>query len=171
MALSYSKEIKDKIKLHKVENPEYIAMADLMLLGWSEMDAFIVAVSPEMTMNKTFAENRIRSIINTPSFKQYMNDRSIAMGLSSAKSKPIGKKDGEIEIISKEKVLIELQRMYNLTPLSDQKTRTEILMKISDLQRYKDDIVESDANTKRYYMPKKCYTCSYYKGREKDKIK
>ena len=72
--------------------------------------------------------------------------------------------------MSKEDVLRDLQGMLALTPLGDRKGRSEILKSIADLMRYKDEIVEGTSDSKKYYLPKKCYHCEWYKGREKDKI-
>ena len=53
MAISYTNELTRKVKALKVDSPGIMAMADLMALGWDEMDAYIVAFNPPMTSNET----------------------------------------------------------------------------------------------------------------------
>lgn len=174
MSLKYSKELTDKIKFHDLENPSMKAMADLMLLGWSEKDAYIIAYSPEMSSNDTFINNRIKAIIRTEAFKKYMDVRSMAVMTTGADLKkqdaPSDDEQEEFKPMSKEDVLRNLQSLLALTPPGDRKGRLEINKSIADLMRYKDEIVEGTSDSKKYYLPKKCYYCEWYKGRDKDKI-
>lgn len=175
MSLKYSRELSEKVKFHSLESTSMKAMADLMLFGWSEKDAYILAYSPEMSSNETFINNRIKAIIKTDVFKKYMNVRSMAIvstgtDIKKDVSTDDNEQQEEFKPMSKEDVLRDLQGMLALTPLGDRKGRSEILKSIADLMRYKDEIVEGTSDSKKYYLPKKCYHCEWYKGREKDKI-
>lgn len=163
MSLSLSKEKLDLAKRNKFDKPEFLAMADLLLMGWSEMDAYIIAFSPSKAYDKTFIKNRVKSIMSNPAIKNYINSRGLIM--NSGKEKEINKED--FKPLTKEEVLMQLQSLLrkSISP----KERTEILMKISDLMRFKDEVTTED-DSRVYYMPRKCYSCEWYKGREKDKI-
>ena len=51
----------------------------------------------------------------------------------------------------------------NLDITKDPKQKTEILMKLADLQQMKKDPVdETEDNTVHYYLPLTCYKCSLY---------
>lgn len=173
MALTYSSELKNKIKFHGIENASYIAMADLMLLGWTEKDAYILAFSPEMSTNDLFVSNRVKAILKMPSFTKYLNAASLR--LKGTDKKEVAKqKDGEekdFTPITKEEVLKDLQYMLKIVPHNNFKERSDLLKSIADLMRFKDDIVEGTNDARTYYLPRKCYSCEWYKGREKDKIK
>lgn len=173
MGLSYSNELKNKVKFHGLENASYIAMADLMLLGWTEKDAYILAFSPEMATNDTFITNRVKAILKMPDFKKYMNTKAMSMGVASGGKEKTNRKneDGSFKAMTKEEVLKDLQYMLNVTPYNNVKERSDLLKSIADLMRFKDDIVEGANDTRTYYLPKKCYHCEWYKGRDKDKIK
>ena len=164
MSLSLSKEKLDLAKRNKFDKPEFLAMADLLLMGWSEMDAYIIAFSPSKAYDKTFIKNRVKSIMSNPALKNYINSRGLIM--NSGKEKEINKED--FKPLTKEEVLMQLQSLLrkSISP----KERTEILMKISDLMRFKDEVATED-DSRVYYMPRKCYSCEWYKGREKDKLK
>ena len=174
MSLSFTKGLNEKVKFHNLENSSYLAMADLMLMGWSEKDAYIVAFSPEMSSNDIFISNRVKAILKMPDFKKYMDIRSMSMSTytkEDKKTKGKAKNDnGEFKPMSKEDVLKDLQNMLALTPPSDRKGRSDLLKSIADLMRFKDDIVEGSTDTRTYYLPKKCYHCEWYEGREKDRI-
>lgn len=173
MSISYTNELTRKVKALKIDSPGIMAMADLMALGWDEMDAYIVAFNPPMTSNDTFIRNRVKAITRSKAFKQHSSDRAKAMNASIISKVSGADKEGSenFEPLSKDGVLHQLHQLLNITPLDNIKDRSDILKQISDLQRYKDDISESSSNTKHYYLPKKCYGCEWYKGRDKDKIK
>lgn len=174
MAIDFSKQINNSFKKEGLDDVSTVAMADLMAIGWSPLDAFIVSFRPSMAIHKGFAEAKIKAITDNPAFKAYLNKR--ARQLSNIFSKPkktSSSKDGddEYEGLSREDVLKRLEAMEASLPLDEVKTRTDVLMKIADLKRFKDNAHEDNNTTKHYYLPKKCFSCEYYKGREKDKLK
>lgn len=173
MAISYTNELTRKVKALKVDSPGIMAMADLMALGWDEMDAYIVAFNPPMTSNETFIKNRVKAILRSKAFKEHKSDRIKAMNATIMQQSGTISTEAtdKFEPLSKDGVLQQLHQLLSITPLDNIKDRSDILKQISDLQRYKDDISESSSNTKHYYLPKKCYGCEWYKGRERDKIK
>lgn len=66
----------------------------------------------------------------------------------------------------KEDIVRELNILADLT--KDPKQKTEILMRLADLQQMKKDpIDEVEDNTVHYYLPLSCYQCSLYIANKK----
>lgn len=175
MAIDFTKRIKNSFKREGLDDVSTIAMADLMAIGWNPLDAFIVAFRPSMAIHKGFAEAKIKAITDNAAFKSYVNKRSRQLSniFGNAKKSSSNKSldDDEYEGLSREDVLKRLESMEASLPSDEVKLRTDVLMKIADLKRFKDNAHEDNNTTKHYYLPKKCFSCEYYKGREKDKLK
>lgn len=64
------------------------------------------------------------------------------------------------EFMSKEDTIRQLEDMYTIA--ADVKTKTEILMKIADLQQFKKEQTKQEEDQVRYYLPLKCSQCKLY---------
>lgn len=172
MAIDLSKQIKNSFKREGLDDASTLAMADLMAIGWKPMDAFIMTFRPSMSVHKGFIEARIKGITDNSAFKAYLNKRSRHLSRMFSKAKSTNKDGGdEYEGLSRDDVLKRLEAMEASLAPDDVKLRTDVLMKIADLKKFKDNAPEETDSTKHYYLPKKCFSCEYYKGREKDKLK
>ena len=94
--------------------------------------------------------------------KKYLNERSILLqDRATEGNKPkAGRRD-------KDAIVSELNILADAT--KDPKQKTEILMKLADLQQMKKDVTkEEEDNTIHYYLPLNCRNCELYIKRKQD---
>lgn len=146
MELSPSKQA--EAKRHKVP-VSYIVMADLLSIGYSELDAYTIAYPENLALSN--AQNRgIReNIVSSSKFKALLEHRN--GNLQSI--------DDGGELIDKEQTARLIMQTAMKLP-QDSKERIEGLMKYSDLMGYKKDDVEADTSDSiTFAFPIKCYQC------------
>lgn len=147
MKLSEQKEKEAKNKKVPVN---YLVMADLMNIGYSEMDAYTIAY-PENTILSIGQSNSIReNIVKSSKFRNLLN---LTGKIAS---------DGLIpddELIDKTKTAKLIMSAALRFP-SDSKERIEGLMKYSDLMGYKREEAEDDPlDYISFFLPQKCSRC------------
>lgn len=171
MAIQITKELNKRVKDYKLEDERMIAMADLMALGWTSEDAYIVAYNPDTSYPESFVLSRVKEILRGKIFKSYLALRSGEINKTVdvvEKEEKVKKKKVNLEDLSKEDILKELQ--LTLDDL-EAKDKSGVLMKIAELKGYKKEVIQEDEiESKVTYLPQKCFNCKWYKGREEDKI-
>ncbi len=132
---------------------QYLVMADLLSIGYSELDAYTIAY-PENTALSALQNKSIREkILSSVKFKHLVEEKSaqrniVFMGATS-----------DEELIDKKKTA-KLILTTALKLPTDSKERIEGLMKYSDLMGYKKDEVENDnTDTINFFLPLKCDKC------------
>ena len=132
----------------------YLVMASLVSLGYSENDAYIVAFPENLALspnqNKSIREN----IITSSKFKDLLSDSVAAVNLVPTEDEAL---------MDKEKTARLIMQAAMKQPF-DSKERIEGLMKYSDLMGYKREDVEGDATENiHFYLPLKCSQCPLLK--------
>lgn len=136
----------------------YIVLADLIALGYSESDAYTIAY-PENLALSAMQNKRIReNVIESNKFKLVLEARQERHADEHSAST-------DAELIDKEQTAKLIMKAAMKQP-ADSKERIEGLMKYSDLMGYKKNDVDDDStDTIHFYLPIKCHQCplfSYY---------
>lgn len=94
--------------------------------------------------------------LRSPDVKKYLDERRILLQdrVSESDKPKSGRRD-------KDAIVSELNILADAT--KDPKQKTEILMKLADLQQMKKDTTkEEEDNTIHYYLPINCSSCELY---------
>jgi len=137
----------------------YLVMADLMVLGYTENDAYIIAYPENVVLDAPRNKSIREKILSSAKFKQVMDkrmkkseDSEIANFLSSTE-----------ELIDK-KDTAKLILTAALKQPKDSKERIEGLMKYSDLMGYKKEDTAGDGTEAiEFFLPLKCNRCRLLK--------
>lgn len=162
--LTISNKLKRIIKNEGLKTTEEYVFALLIGLGWDELDAYIVSHNPSHETDNNYAKNRAKFIKLDKNIDKA--SKNIAMKFAEKDISP--EELDSVVIMSKEQMAKELQIMYNKTNDSDK--RQDIMKQIADLLGMKKEVMESEDSSKVFYLTQKCSSCTWYKGREKDKL-
>ena len=128
--------------------PNHIIMADLMLSGYTEVEAYEIAYSEEAAFNaqKKIA-NRERELASD-GYKRAYDARKTARKFVSE----------EVDDRDKGDIVKELNRLASLQ--TDPRVKAELLMKIADIQNMKKDMTDND-DPVLFYLPLDCDKCPF----------
>lgn len=138
MAYSLSINAHKLAKELKIDVNDLISI-DLRLMGWGEEDAYRISHPASGT---NMIKNEAKLFYSSQLFKRVFEERRIMV---------FGTKLDDSDIRDKTTVVKELNTLASQT--KDPKLRTEILMKIADLQQMKKDATEVDEDPVRFYLP------------------
>lgn len=129
------------------------AMADLILAGWKEQDAYVMCFGMNPAYNDNWHKNKIQEIVSRKEFARYS-------------MRNIHKEEKHKEVVdkvkmSKDEVMDELLQTAFSLPRNDPK-RADILMKYADLDGMKRDDAKKEEKTVHVYLPLTCMKCSLY---------
>lgn len=151
MELSKQKQTEAK----KLNAPvQYLVLADLMSVGYSESDAYAIAY-PENEGLSVQQNNSIRSnIVESAKFKKLLEDRRNRV------------KDGvaapvlldEVELVGTEEVMKEILRSARQQPVGS-KERAELFSKYNEIKTKTEQGVEDDTDYINFVFPLKCNQC------------
>ena len=112
---------------------------DLRLMGWGEEDAYRISHPASGT---NMIKNESKLFYNSKLFQRVFEER---------RNMVFGEHLETSDIRDKTSVVKELNILASQT--KDPKIRTEILMKLADLQQMKKDATEVDEDPVRFYLP------------------
>ena len=125
----------------------HIIMADLILSGYTEAEAFDIAYSERTAagVQQKIAERE--RVLASDGYKRAYEDRR--------QSRKVSTEDTEVR--DKTAVARELNQL--ITNTTDQKLKAELLMKLADLQQMKKDTTADDDDPVQFYFPMSCEKC------------
>lgn len=151
MELSKQKQTEAK----KLNAPvQYLVLADLMSVGYSESDAYAIAY-PENEGLSVQQNNSIRSnIVESAKFKKLLENRRNRV------------KDGvaapvlldEVELVGTEEVMKEILRSARQQPVGS-KERAELFSKYNEIKTKTEQGVEDETDNINFVFPLKCNQC------------
>lgn len=159
----YSKELKKSLRKYSI-SAQQKAFADLLILGWVEMDAYLASslYNPAYTLAANVQDmNNLRS---TEAFTKYYSDRVAQMNKAADEvmqnAQQMIEHDETIDLRSKEAIIDQLGAVL---PHVRGKDRADILMKIADLQQMKKEEVKEEEKLTHFYLPVACpMTCHLF---------
>lgn len=144
-------------------------MADLIVSGWREPDAYVLCFGMNPAFSDTWHQKKIKEITQKAGYIQYFNDKSAAQASVKSAAKADGGSEADNDTLndipdgfmSKEDVLKELLRTIASLPAKDPK-RADVLMKYADLTQMKKDEVKEGNELTVFYLPQNCKQCELY---------
>ncbi len=151
MELSSTK-VKEAKKLNVTV--QYLVFADLLSVGYSESDAYIIAF-PENIALSAQQNNSIRNnIVESVKFKKLLDSRRsrVKEGIAT----PVAL--DEIELVGTSEVLKEILRSAKQQPIGS-KERAELYAKYNDIKKESEQTSDDETDTISFYFPLKCNQC------------
>lgn len=133
---------------------QYLVMADLMAIGYTDADAYAIAFAENTALALQRNVTIRNGIVKSDKFQELLMTRKRAV--SSMKGKTINE-NGDIELIGAEETAREILKIAQTMPESS-KERGEMFVRYADLIR-KNDTQTTEEDPIRIYMPMKCSMC------------
>jgi len=133
---------------------QYLVMADLMSVGYSESDAYAIAY-PENVALAMQQNNSIRNnIVESVKFKKLLEARRtrIKDGIAT----PIQLE--EVELVGTEEVLKEILRSAKQQPIGS-KERADLYAKYNEIKKESEQEATDETDTINFVLPLKCNQC------------
>lgn len=128
-------------------DPNHIILADLILSGYTESEAYDIAYSEYIARSaKQIIADREREL-KSDKYKRAYEDRRKARKYNSENT----------DLRDKETVARELNAL--ITSTTDAKLRAELLMKLADLQQMKKDATAIDEDPVQFFLSVSCEKC------------
>ena len=149
---------------------QYLVMADLMAVGYSENDAYTIAY-PENAALSVQQNNSIRSnILDSAKFKKLFDSRRSRV--KDGVAAPVQLE--EVELVSTEEVMKEILRSAKQQPVGS-KERADLFAKYNEIKAKNEQGAEDDTDTINFVFPLKCNQCpllyAYNEFRKENNIK
>lgn len=133
---------------------QYLVMADLLSIGYSEEDAYRIAF-PENEALAAQHNNSIRqNILDSVKFKKLLDNRKqrVKDGIATPVSLD------EVELVSTEEVLKEILRSAKQQPVGS-KERADLYAKYNDIKKENEQGTENETDAVNFFFPIKCNQC------------
>lgn len=133
---------------------QYLVMADLMSIGYSESDAYTIAF-PENQALAAKQNNSIRTnIVESVKFKKLLENRQsrVKEGIAA----PISLDD--VELVGTEEVLKEILRSAKQQPVGS-KERADLYAKYNDIKKESEQGGKDNTDSINFVFPLKCNQC------------
>ena len=133
---------------------QYLVMADLMAVGYSENDAYIIAY-PENEGLSVQQNNSIRTnIVESVKFKKLLENRRTRVKDGVAAPVMLD----EVELVGTEEVMKEILRSAKQQPVGS-KERADLFAKYNEIKTKNEQGVEDDTDNINFFFPLKCNQC------------
>ena len=154
--MDYTKRQKDESQSYGLTVQER-AMADLIAMGWKQMDAFLMTQEANPAMSAIWHKKRLYEITSKEVFRDYL---SKSMAVKKKNDEEVEKAMPD-EMMTKEEVATELMKTARSLSIKDPK-RADVLMKYADLTQMKKAEEQTEDNTIHFYMPLTCKQCQLW---------
>lgn len=154
--------------------PEEMAFVDLVSLGWTDEDAYAVAIrTGAQTWTKKALRSEYERILKKDGARRREQDNKKILSEEQKEQIKTAMSNDDKELLaratSKEKKLIELQATLE-TKDPGSSDWLKINQQIIDVSRMKQDEVKTEDTTIHYYLPvnypRSCEECVFYKGKK-----
>ena len=133
---------------------QYLVMADLQSIGYSEEDAYKIAF-PENEALAVQQNNSIRqNILESAKFKKLLDNRR--QRVKDGVATPVSL--DEVELVGTEEVLKEILRSAKQQPIGS-KERADLYAKYNDIKKENEKGTEDETDAISFFFPAKCNQC------------
>lgn len=133
---------------------QYLVMADLMAIGYSESDAYAITY-PENVALASQQNNSIRNnIVESAKFKKLLENRRSRVKEGIATPMQLD----EVELVGTEEVLKEILRSAKQQPIGS-KERADLYAKYNDIKKESEQEVIDETDNINFVLPLKCNQC------------
>lgn len=139
-----------------------IVLADLMIIGYTENEAYTIAYSENAAFSKQQNMSIRENITRSPTFMQILDDRKGSRNVSVTPAEGTSS-----EQMSKDEVAAQLKRQIELLP-DGSKEKADVLMKYADLfAMKKEEKKGEEEEVIKIWMPLTCDICPYKNNTKK----
>ena len=133
---------------------QYLAMADLMSIGYSEQDAYTIAFPENEALASQQNDSIRKSIVESAKFKKLLDNRK--QRVKDGVAAPVELED--VELVGTEEVLKEILRSAKQQPVGS-KERADLYAKYNDIKKENEQGTEDETDAINFYFPAKCSQC------------
>lgn len=133
---------------------QYLVFADLLAVGYSEQDAYVIAYPENEALAKQQNDGIRKSIIESAKFKKLLDNRKQRVKDGSAAPVSLD----EVELVGTEEVLKEILRSAKQQPVGS-KERADLYAKYNDIKKENEQGTADDTDAINFYFPAKCSQC------------
>lgn len=158
-----SKDLKRQLRKAGI-TAQQKAFADLLILGWDEMDAYVISALYNPAYSLAANVQDMTNLRSSASFTAYYNERVALLNKEADQAienaQQMVQAESSADYRSKEYIIDQLAA--TLTQLRG-KERADVLMKIADLQRMKNEEIKEEEKVTHFYLPIACpKTCKLF---------
>lgn len=163
--MQYTKQLVLESKRSRI-SIEHKAMADLLAIGWGANDAFMVLGLRKLQLSDDYNKRQLEKTLNDAEFQKYLADmerkvkRQTKKNAAANEQAESEEESEKLDSSSKESIIEHLTKLYKES--KDTKQKADILTKIADLQRMKQDENLEEDQLVHFYMPLQCSMCNLY---------
>ncbi len=133
---------------------QYLVMADLMSIGYSEQDAYTIAFPENEALASQQNDSIRKNIVESAKFKKLLDNRKQRVKDGSAAPVSLD----EVELVGTEEVLKEILRSAKQQPVGS-KERADLYAKYNDIKKENEQGTEDETDVINFYFPAKCSQC------------
>lgn len=135
-------------------------MADLMSIGYSELDAYIVAFPDKATLAKKFQDSHRTEITSKVRFRQLCEERKE----KNASYLSVSDNAGDIDLISASDVAKEILLAAQKQKVGS-KERADLMAKYNEIRRDNEkEIIDPNSDPVQFFFPIACEKCPLLKS-------
>lgn len=133
---------------------QYLVMADLLAIGYSENDAYTIAYPENAALSLQQNASIRNNIIESVKFKKLVENRRSRVKDGIATPVMLD----EIELVGTDEVLKEILRSAKQQPIGS-KERAELYAKYNDIKKESEQVNADETDTINFVLPLKCNQC------------
>lgn len=133
---------------------QYMVLADLMSVGYSENDAYVVAYPENIGLSAQQNNSIRKNIVESTKFKKLLEKRRTRVKDGIATPVTLD----EVELVGTEEVLKEILRSAKQQPVGS-KERADLYAKYNDIKRESEQGEGDETDTINFMLPLKCHQC------------
>lgn len=133
---------------------QYLVMADLMAIGYSEADAYVIAYPENIALDIKKSGSIRNSIVESTKFRNLLEDRRARVKEGIATPAMLD----EIELVGTDEVLKEILRSAKQQPLGS-KERADLYAKYNDIKKESEQDMTDETDSINFVFPIKCNQC------------
>lgn len=150
-----STKVKEAKKLNVTT--QYLVMADLCAVGYSESDAYIIAYPENAALSVQQNDSIRKNIVQSAKFRKLLENRRSRVKEGVATPIMLD----ELELVGTEEVLKEILRSAKQQPVGS-KERADLYAKYNDIKRECEHNVIDETDDIKLFLPIKCYQCPLF---------
>ena len=133
---------------------EYLVFADLLSVGYSETDAYLIAYPENIALSEQQNNSIRKNIIESAKFKKLLESRRsrVKEGIATPVSLD------EVELVGTEEVLKEVLRSAKQQPVGS-KERADLYAKYNDIKKESEQMGNDATDNINFFLPLKCNQC------------
>lgn len=134
--------------------PQYVLLADLIAIGYSEIDAYTIAYPENEALSAQQNKGIRENILSSAKFKKVFDER--CSHIKSGVAIPVPVED--VELVDTDIVLKEILRSAKNQSLGS-KERADLFAKYNEIKKESDQTVNDESDNISFFFPLKCNMC------------